>query len=260
MVVPQHLAEKVKSLFVSEGSVGLVDELFPLLLGEVAEDVVEVTVKLDLVLLNVLEQFSGSEHLGDFNKLIVVVFTLEEGLLLEDHASEHAAEGPDVERVVVDLEVDEEFRSLEVSTGDTDIVLLTGVVEFSETPINKAEFTAGVVNHNVMRLDISVHNSLRMAEVQGLEDLEHVEADVEVSETFVKCAEINIAGVNELHDEGGSLGHRVSDDINQVDNVNSSLDRLQNFDLTSNLGFLNGLQDFNNDALVVRVVDPFVHF
>merc|ERR1711865_580968 len=111
-----------------------------------------------------------------------------------------------------------------------------------------------------MRLNISMHDTLGMAEVEGLQDLEHVEADIEVSEAFVKCTEINITSVNELHDESGSLGHRVTYDINQVDDVDASLDRLQNFDLASNLGLLNGLEDFDNDALVVCVVDSFVHF
>jgi hypothetical protein len=55
MVVSQHLAEKVKGLGVGESFVLYVDELLPFLLGEVAENVIEVAVKLDLVLLNVLE-------------------------------------------------------------------------------------------------------------------------------------------------------------------------------------------------------------
>jgi hypothetical protein len=96
MVVSQHLAEQVQGLRVSESFVNGVDELFPLLLGEVAEDVIKVAVKLDLVLLDVLEQLLGTEDLSNFNKLVVVVFTLEEGFLLEDHSSEHAAQRPDI--------------------------------------------------------------------------------------------------------------------------------------------------------------------
>lgn len=96
MIVSQHLAEQVKGLGVSKSFVTGVDELFPFLLGEVAEDVIKVAVKLDLVLLDVLEQLLSAEDLSNFNKLVVVVFTLEEGLLLEDHSSKHAAQRPDV--------------------------------------------------------------------------------------------------------------------------------------------------------------------
>ena len=93
---------------------------------------------------------------------------MEERLLLEDHTSKHASERPDIKRVVVDLEINEKFRSLEVSTSDTYVVFLARVIEFSKTPINKTELTAGMINHNVVRLNISVHDSLRVAEVKGL--------------------------------------------------------------------------------------------
>lgn len=55
MVVPQHLAEEVQSLGVGKSFVHRVDELLPLLLREVTEDVIEVAIELDLVLLDVLE-------------------------------------------------------------------------------------------------------------------------------------------------------------------------------------------------------------
>lgn len=42
-----------------------------------------------------------------------------------------------------------------------------------------------VVNHDVVRLDISVHDALAVAEVQGLEQLEDVEANVEIVELGV---------------------------------------------------------------------------
>ena len=36
--------------------------------------------------------------------LVVVIVAVEEGLLAEDHRGEHAAERPDVERVVIHLQ------------------------------------------------------------------------------------------------------------------------------------------------------------
>jgi len=44
MVVSEHLAEEVDSLFGGELSIGLVTELLPLLLGELAESIVVVAV------------------------------------------------------------------------------------------------------------------------------------------------------------------------------------------------------------------------
>ena len=55
MVVPQHLAEEVQGFGVGKSFVHRINELFPLLLREVTEDVIEVAIKLDLILLDVLE-------------------------------------------------------------------------------------------------------------------------------------------------------------------------------------------------------------
>ena len=79
------------------------------------EDIIIVRVKVDIVLFDVSHKLISPEYLSDFHKLIVVVSALEEGFLLENHASEHAAKRPDVKRVVICLEINQKFRSFEVS-------------------------------------------------------------------------------------------------------------------------------------------------
>jgi hypothetical protein len=99
-----------------------------------------------------------------------------------------------------------------------------------------------------------------VAVVESFEDLEHVEANVEVVEALVQFAEISVARVNELGDDGRRLGKRVSDNINEFDNVDTVLEGLENLDLATDLVFLHGLQDFDDNALIVQSVDSFVHF
>jgi len=137
------------------------------------------------------------------------------------------------------LQVNEQLRALEVARGYTDIVLLSRVIEFSETPIDQSKLAVGVVNHNVVGLHISVHNTLRVAEVESLEHFKDVVANIKIGEGLVESAEVHITRVHELHDEGGGLGHWVSDDVEEVNNVDSVFEGLQNFDLSPNFGFLN---------------------
>ena len=113
------------------------------------------------------------------------------------------------------------------------------MVKLSKTPIDESQLALSVVNHDVVRLHISVHNTLRVTEVKGLEDLVHVVSDIEISETLVKSSEVNITCVDVLHDQGRGLGHRVSDNIDQVNDVDASSQSLKNFDLSSDLGLLN---------------------
>ena len=42
-------------------------------------------------------------HLDNLDELVIVVVSVKEGLLTEDHPREHATEGPHVERVIVIL-------------------------------------------------------------------------------------------------------------------------------------------------------------
>ena len=80
------------------------------------------------------------------------------------------------------LEVDEELGALEVARGDAHVVLALGVVELGEAPVDEAELALLVVDHHVVRLDVAVHDAVRVAELERLEQLENVVPDVEVGE------------------------------------------------------------------------------
>jgi hypothetical protein len=52
-----------------------------------------------------------------------------------------------------------------------------------------------VVNHNVVRLDITVHDALAMAEIQSFEQLEDVVPHVIVLELGVEAPEVGVVDV-----------------------------------------------------------------
>jgi len=60
---------------------------------------------------------------------------------------------------VIVLVTDEEFWSLVVSAAHPDIVVFLGEVEFTESPIDDAKLALVVVNHDVLRFDISMHDA-----------------------------------------------------------------------------------------------------
>ena len=145
-----------------------------------------------------------------------------------------------------------------------------------------------MINHDVVRLHVTVHDALRVAVVESFQDLEHVVANVEIVEALIEFAEVSITRVNKLSDNGRSLGQGVSDNVNKLDNVDSVLQGLQDLDLTSDLVLLdceqvttirgretrkmagNGdeiweerltrLEDFNDDTLVGLRIDALVYF
>ena len=123
------------------------------------QDVVVMAVQGDVVLLNVIEQIVCAQNLGNLHELIVVVLALEKRFLLENHSGKHATERPNVERVVVSLQVNEQLRTFKISGCHSDIVLLLRMVKLRESPIDETQSLISVVNHNVMGFHISMHDS-----------------------------------------------------------------------------------------------------
>lgn len=60
-----------------------------------------------------------------------------------------------------------------------------------------------MIDHNVMRLHVSVHNALAVAEVQGFEQFEDVESHIEVVELGVEAPEVGVVDI--LEDKGRGL-------------------------------------------------------
>ena len=116
-------------------------------------------VESEAILVEILVELLSAEHFSNLDELVIIVASLEEGLPLEDHTGKHASERPNVQRVVVRLKVYEQLGSFEIARCNADIVLLSRMVEFSEAPIDEAQLPVGVIDHDVVRLHVAVHDA-----------------------------------------------------------------------------------------------------
>lgn len=124
--------------------------------------------------------------------------------------------------------IDQKFRAFEIAGRNADIVFSALVVELSETPVNQPKLPGAlayipklrarstnlsflVINHDVMWLDIAVHDALAVAEIKCLEQLVHVVADVIILEPRIQRPEVGI--INALKYEAGRLALAISDHI-----------------------------------------------
>lgn len=137
--------------------------------------------------------------------------------LPENHPGKHTPQGPHVKGVVVFLQVYQELGTLEVAGGDAHIVFAAWVVEFCQSPIYQPKLALIVVDHDVVRLHIAVHDSITVAVVKGLEEFQDVVADVIVSEGWVKDLKIGVVDV--LEDQARGFRHGVADHIKELDYI-----------------------------------------
>mmetsp|Transcript_2849 Transcript_2849/g.8330 ORF Transcript_2849/g.8330 Transcript_2849/m.8330 type:complete len:231 (+) Transcript_2849:733-1425(+) len=176
---------------------------------------------------------------------------VEEGLLAEDHAGEHAAQGPHVQPVVVVLQVHQQLRPFEVPAGHPHVVLFARMVELSQAPVNEAQLLLLMIDHHIVWLHISVHDPLGVAEVQRLQQLVDIEPDVVVRERLIQHLEVGVVDI--LKNEAGSLRLRVADNVQQLNDVRTATEVLQYLDLPLDLLLFDRLQDLDYALLIVDV-------
>lgn len=148
-IVYEHLFEQVDGLVRHAMLVARGDEsLERHLLGRL-DNFSDLLGQVQLIAAKIFFQVLCAHNAHNSCHLIVVVTAFEERVNIKEHAGHGAAEGPDVERIVVFSVFYEQFRSLVVSTGNANVILLIGLVEIGKAPIYHAEVALVVVDHNV---------------------------------------------------------------------------------------------------------------
>mmetsp|Transcript_9124 Transcript_9124/g.28278 ORF Transcript_9124/g.28278 Transcript_9124/m.28278 type:complete len:520 (-) Transcript_9124:64-1623(-) len=257
VVVAQQLVQEVQRLGRDEVLVLCRAELLPRLARMAPHQRLEMRVQLDAVARQVGVQLLGAQHLSDLNQLVVVVVPVEEWLLAENHAREHGAQRPHVQRVVVVLQVHQQLGPLEVPARHAHVVLLARVVELGQPPVDQSQLALLVVDHHVVRLDVAVHDALRVAVLERAQQLKDVVADVVVRQPRVEHLEVGVVYV--LEDEAGRLGLRVTHDVHQLDGVRPAAQVLQDLDLALDLLLLDRLKNLDDAALVLQRVYTLEH-
>uniref|UniRef100_A0AAG5D8W7 Secreted protein n=1 Tax=Anopheles atroparvus TaxID=41427 RepID=A0AAG5D8W7_ANOAO len=257
VIVAQQLVEEIEPLRRHQVLIFRVHKALPSFARVARQDVVEARIELDVVFVQIGEQVLGAEHLRDAHQLVVVVVPVEERLLAENHRRQHAPERPHIERVVVHLVVDQQLRALEVATSDAYVVLLPGVVELGQAPVDQTQLAVLVIDHHVMGLHVAVHDAHAVAVVQCLQQLVQIVPDVVVCERLVELLEVRI--VHMLEDEGRRTGDRILHDRQQRDDVGAAPEILQNLNLAFDFFLLDRLQDFHHALLVARHFDRLEH-
>jgi hypothetical protein len=74
---------------------------------------------------------------------------------------------------------------------------ITWMVELGESPIDETQLALFVINHYIVRLNISVHYSIRVTEIQSFQQLKYIIPNVIVGQRRVQLFEIEIVDMFE---------------------------------------------------------------
>ena len=124
------------------------------------------------------------------------------------------------------------------------------MVELREPPVDQPQRPPRVVDQDVVRLDVAVDDPVRVREVERLEQLVEVEADVVVPELHHQRLEVDAVDV--LEDQRRRRRRRLHDDVVEPDDVRPAAQVLEDQDLPVVLLRLDGLEDLDRarDGLV----------
>ena len=207
---------------------------------------------------HVFNEVLRAHRVNYLDQLIVVVRALEEGVHFKEETSEGASHSPHIQRVVVLLVLDEQLGAFVVAGGHTHVVVILGLVKVGQPPIDQSQVSVIVVDYDVERLHVAVHDAMHVRVLKSLEDHVGVQPDIHVIKATSQHFCLYVRDV--LEDESWGLGRWVAQNVVQLDDVGTTVERLQYFDLTVLLLDADGLQNFNDALFVVSKICTFEHF
>lgn len=116
---------------------------------------------------------------------------------------------------MVVLVPNQQLRTLVVAGADPDVVVLFRQIKLPKSPIDDAQLPLGVVDHDILRFDVTMHDTQRVTVVQPLENLIKVVATVHICELRKQSSIIH--GLDMLKHQAADI--LVSDDIEQLHTV-----------------------------------------
>lgn len=217
----------------------------------------EICIQSEIVFPHIFKQVVSTQYFGDLNELIIIVFAKKEGILLENYFCHGASCTPNVERVVILHIIHEKLRPLIVPRSDSDIVGLVWHIEVGEAPIYHPKLLSFVVKHQILWLDIPVHDALGMTIVQSLKELIHVVSNILVIKAREKSAIVHIIDV--LKHQAWRLASFITCNIIKLNDVRAAVQILQNLNFPKYFRMPNWFEDLDAHLLPVACVDSLEH-
>mmetsp|Transcript_11268 Transcript_11268/g.24451 ORF Transcript_11268/g.24451 Transcript_11268/m.24451 type:complete len:303 (+) Transcript_11268:518-1426(+) len=234
------------------------DKLLPRFFRVPPQNPIKVWVQFQVIGIQVMKQLLRPENLRNFDQLIVVIMSVKERLLPENHPREHTSQTPHIQRIIILLQIHQQLRPLEIPARHTDIILPPRMVKLGQPPINQPQLPLLVIDHHIVRLHIPVHHPIGMTVIQRLEKLKYVIPNIIIRQRRIQYLKVGI--IHMFENQTGGLALRIPHHIQQLNDVRPAAHILQNLDLALDLFLLDGFEDFDDAFGIVPDVDSLEYF
>lgn len=225
VIIDQHLGDQVDRLRSHQMFVGVINQRLQRRSLSLLEQDIHFRFQFHVVFIEVLIKLLRPEEVDDLHELVLVVFSEEKVLLLENQRSQHASHAPNVHREVVILVPNQELGAFVWSGTDSCMKGLFWKEVFRETPIYELDFQSLRIDYYIGRFHVPVHYASLVAILEALEDLVKDFLDVEEG---LAGNSLNGLWGEILENERGDVGLLVQADIEELDDVRPVHEVLEN--------------------------------
>mmetsp|Transcript_21970 Transcript_21970/g.54128 ORF Transcript_21970/g.54128 Transcript_21970/m.54128 type:complete len:215 (+) Transcript_21970:1020-1664(+) len=112
-----------------------------------------------------------------------------------------------------------------------------------------------MIDHDVVRLHVTMHHAICMRERQCNQQLVDVIADVHIRECWIQDLEVRVGHM--LKNEAGCFRPRVPHSVQKLDHIGPPPEILQDLDLTLDLSLPHGLEALDDNLVLPRHLPSF---
>lgn len=210
-----------------------------------------------LVFSDIVHKIWCPHELSNFDELVIIVISLKHWIFLKYHVAHCASQWPDIQRVIVVKIIDQQLRPFIVSRSDSYIVRFFWYIVFGESPVNDSQLSKFMVNHDIMRFDVSMHDAHWVTIIKSFQYLVNVESAVKVSKCLIQISMVET--INSFKDKGRYIRNIILHTVIQLNNIRSSIKSLQNLDLSSDFLHFDRLQNLYHAFLIIDIIDSIIN-
>ena len=182
----------------------------------------------------IVQHIRRPHNSSNFDKHVMIVLSVEKWFSFQNDSSHHCPKTPNVKRVTVLHVVGKKFRAFEIPWCNSHVIILSRKVILGKSKVNELCFLSFLVNYNIERLDISMHDSSWVKTFKSKHDLVKYELSRVWIKVWVHFSERTFLIPNVFSDQYRAVWSFFKNELFKLDHMRNILKFSKNGKLSLN--------------------------